>query len=50
MFQYKSTVTGQEQEALQDEELETSETFADASSVVAESRGAWSLEVGCCCR
>ena len=28
----------------------TSETFADTSFVVAESSGAWSLEVGCCSR
>ena len=28
----------------------TSETFAHTSFAVAESSGAWSLEVGCCCR
>ena len=28
----------------------TSVSFADTSFVVAESSGAWSLEVGCCCR
>ena len=50
-FQYKSTVTAQQQEVLQEEgNWRTSETFANTSFVVAESSSAWSLEVRCCCR